>query len=281
MNDSFPYVKEGKVRALVNFIQSMDDEADTSMLRVGRQDMRVPPGETVRVKCQVHFGLLEEDLPVVFEPKEEGAWPEGLEVKGCLHRISPGSSSRMYVLVCNNTGREMTLCRRTELGTIQLVQSVTPLPVKAEQKREEEEGEAWSEATSYEWEPGQPNQGEGQWTPPVDLSHLSSEQQLIVKEMLREESGAFATDGDIGCAKHLKLEINLRDDVRVQKTYNSIPKPLYKEVKTHLQDMINRGWISDSKSPYSSPVVCVRKRGKKMAAKLRMTASSSLASKTS
>ena len=78
-------VKEGEARALVNFIQSMDDEADTGMLRVGRQDICVPPGETMRVKCQVHFGLLEEDLPVVFESKEEGAWPEGLEVKGCLY----------------------------------------------------------------------------------------------------------------------------------------------------------------------------------------------------
>ena len=153
VNDSFPSVKEGEARALVNFIQSMDDEADTGMLRVGRQDIRVPPGETVRVKCQVHFGLLEENLPVVFEPKEEGAWPEGLEVKGCLHRISPGTLSRMYVPVCNNTDREMTLRRRTELGTIQLVQSVTPLPVEAEQKQEKEEGETWSEATSYEWEP--------------------------------------------------------------------------------------------------------------------------------
>ena len=155
----------------------------------------------------------------------------------------------------------MTLRRRTELGTIQLVQPVTLLPVEAEQKQEKEEGETWSEATSYEWEPSQPKQSKAKWTPPVDLSHLSSEQRVIVKEMLREESGAFAIDdGDIRCAEHLKLEVNLRDDIPVQKTYNSIPKPLYEEVKSHLQDMINRGWISNSKSPYSSPVVCVRKK---------------------
>ncbi|KAL9971666.1 hypothetical protein ACROYT_G017863 [Oculina patagonica] len=85
--------------------------------------------------------------------------------------------------------------------------------------------------------PSQPEQGEAQWTPPVDLSHLSSEQQVIVKEMLREESGAFATDdGDIECAEHLKLEINLRDDVPVQKTYNSIPKPLYEELNSKTED---------------------------------------------
>ena len=79
--------------------------------------------------------------------------------------------------------------------------------------------------------------------------------------MLKEECGAFAVDdNDIGCARELELEINLKDDKLVQKTYNSIPKPLYGEVKTHLQDMISHGWIITSKSPYSSPVVCVRKK---------------------
>ncbi|PIK37740.1 hypothetical protein BSL78_25428 [Apostichopus japonicus] len=34
----------------------------------------------------------------------------------------------------------------------------------------------------------------------------------------------------------------------------------YKEVKDYLQDLINRGWVTRSKSNYSSPVVCVRKR---------------------
>lgn len=261
VNDSFPSVKESKARALVNFIQTMDEETDTGLLRVGKQDIRVPPGETVRVKCQVHFGPLEEDLPVVFEPKEEGMWPEGLEVKGCLNRIPSGSSSRMYVPVCNHTEQEVTLRKRTELGTIQLVQSVTPLPVQAKEEQMEEDDETRNGATGYKSESSQLKQEKGQWDPPVDLSHLPCEQQRIVKEMLREESGAFAIDDDdIGCAEDLELEINLKDNDPVQKTYNSIPKPLYGEVKSYLQDMLNRGWIDRSKSPYSSPVVCVRKK---------------------
>lgn len=77
-------MKEREAKAPVNFIQTMEDEADSSMLRAGKKDIRVPPGETVRVKCQVHFVPPEEDLPVVFEPKEEGAWPVGQGVTGCL-----------------------------------------------------------------------------------------------------------------------------------------------------------------------------------------------------
>lgn len=83
----------------------------------------------------------------------------------------------------------------------------------------------------------------------------------MVAEMLKEESRAFAVDdSDIGCARELEIEINLKDDEPVQKTYNSISKPLYGEVKTYLQDMISPGWISKSKSSYSSTVVCVRKK---------------------
>ena len=135
VSDSFPSVVGNREQALVNFLQTKEQEADTGVLRVGRHDVYLAPGETVRIKCPVNFGPLEEDLPVVFEPKEEETWPEGLEVRECLSRIQAGSSSRIFVPVHNQTQRGITLRKRTELGTIQLVQSVTPLPV--EHKEEE------------------------------------------------------------------------------------------------------------------------------------------------
>lgn len=46
----------------------------------------------------------------------------------------------------------------------------------------------------------------------------------------------------------------------VQKCYNSIPKPLQKEVKDHIQNLLAKGWIKKSTSSYSSPIVCVRKK---------------------
>lgn len=56
------------------------------------------------------------------------------------------------------------------------------------------------------------------------------------------------------------MHITLKDQTPVQKTYISVPKQLHQEVKTYLQDLINRGWVIKSKSPYSSPIVCVRKK---------------------
>uniref|UniRef100_A0A8C5WDF6 Gypsy retrotransposon integrase-like protein 1 n=1 Tax=Leptobrachium leishanense TaxID=445787 RepID=A0A8C5WDF6_9ANUR len=56
------------------------------------------------------------------------------------------------------------------------------------------------------------------------------------------------------------MHITLKDTTLVQKTYMSVPKPLHQEVKEYVQDLLNRGWITQSRSSYSSPVVCVRKK---------------------
>ncbi|KAL1276924.1 hypothetical protein QQF64_023597 [Cirrhinus molitorella] len=89
----------------------------------------------------------------------------------------------------------------------------------------------------------------------------SSKKQQKVKQLLREESGAFAhDDSDVGCIPSLQLKIHLHDTTPVKHTYMSVPKPLHKEVKEYLEDLLNKGWVSRSKSSYSSPVVCVCKK---------------------
>jgi len=82
-----------------------------------------------------------------------------------------------------------------------------------------------------------------------------------VNKVLLEESDTSAQeDREIGCVTGLQLPSNLSDDCPVQQTYNSIPQPLYSEVKTNIEDLLNEGFITKSDSHYSSPVVCVRKK---------------------
>ena len=79
--------------------------------------------------------------------------------------------------------------------------------------------------------------------------------------MLVEEAESFSkTDDDVGSAEELQVDIKLTDSVPVQRKYTAIPRPLYSEVNKYVEDMLNRGWIQKSKSAYSSPVVCVRKK---------------------
>ena len=60
-------------------------------------------------------------------------------------------------------------------------------------------------------------------------------------------------DDDIGNTPKLPLDIELLNREPVRKTQ------LHKDVSDYVTDLVNRGWIKKSKSPYSSPMVCIRK----------------------
>ena len=93
------------------------------------------------------------------------------------------------------------------------------------------------------------------------MSDLNEEQRQLVLKLLSEEEGSFAkNDDDIGQIPDLNLDIKLTDQTPVQKNYLAVPRPLYPEVKAYIEDLLNRKFIRPSSSPYSSPVVCVRKK---------------------
>ena len=92
--------------------------------------------------------------------------------------------------------------------------------------------------------PGSATSGDDDWFSNFQLDHLTLAQKTTVLEMLRGEKDAFsAGDEDIGKISDLHMKINLSDQVPVQKTYMSIPRPLLREVKDYIQDLLRREWI--------------------------------------
>ena len=94
----------------------------------------------------------------------------------------------------------------------------------------------------------------------LDLSMLSADEQKQAREVFWKERTVFSSSGEIGCAEKLVMNLKTNDEVPVQRNYNSIPRPLISEVKNHVEDLLNRKWISRSQSSWSSPVVIVRKK---------------------
>ena len=58
----------------------------------------------------------------------------------------------------------------------------------------------------------------------------------------------------------MQIDINLVDEVPVNEAYRHLPRKLYDDVKSYLNDLIVNGWIQESTSAYASPIVCVRKK---------------------
>lgn len=246
-------VGQKTARAVLTVLKKQPPENNAHIVCLGRRPLTVPKNKTMRVQCNHLQTHRQNGTPFIFEPNPETPWPTGLKVREQLVQ-SPQVNTRIEVTVENITDCNITLCGRTILGWLHNIDAVYPLELKYTDQPPES-----STTSSLEQQREEP-QGEP-WDPPVDLSHLSTEQQHTVRQMLREESDVFARDEwDAGCISDLQMDINLKDSVPVQKTYNAIPRHLYQEVKAHIQDLLNKGWIQKSYSSYSSPVVCVRKK---------------------
>ena len=146
--------------------------------------------------------------------------------------------------------------RRTLLGRIHLVQSVTLLDVKLSDKTESSASNTDFNSASHNFDRETPKH-----IPEIDLDGLNDEQKQAALRFLSEEQESFSKDdSDIGRLPRLKLDIRLKNQIPVQKNYVAVPRPLYAQVKAYIKDLLNRKFIRKSKSSHSSPVVCIRKK---------------------
>ncbi len=142
----------------------------------------------------------------------------------------------------------MTITKITILGEIAAIAKIIQM--------DQVESNNPQEITSFL--PAHLEVGDTLWHPPVDLSHLKSSDQTVVRQLFYEESAVFAhNENDIGNIPSLQMTLSLKDDIPVQKVYTSTPKPLLKKVKEYVQDLLSKGWIVKSRSPYAAPVVCI------------------------
>ncbi|MES9879782.1 MAG: reverse transcriptase domain-containing protein [Sedimenticola sp.] len=226
-------------------------------------------------------------------PNNDNQLVEGLELNEALLTVNQGSCCSVSIPIHNTGTHDITLSKGTVLGTLQTVQSVIRLPdvnndtgisTHDQDDRHDVHTPLSSETTTIgcqsndtgkatqsghndhtgeSVDSGCHDNNDLKWDPPVDLNNdnLTEEQVNQLRQLLREECSAFSRDAaDIGSVPDLELDIRLKDSEPVRKTYISIPPPLYTEVKDYIFDLVNKGWVRKSSSPYSSPVVCVRKR---------------------
>ena len=70
------------------------------------------------------------------------------------------------------------------------------------------------------------------------------------------------SNDDLGCTAEVQHEIKLTDDQPVKQPCRRVPPAQLDEFREAVKDMLEAGVIRESKSPYSSPVVLVRKKDK-------------------
>ena len=99
----------------------------------------------------------------------------------------------------------------------------------------------------------------------LDLDYLRSvatpEEVTEVESMILRWSHIFSRDStDLGKTDVLKHRIDLFDETPVKEKARRIPPTMIEELKQHIRQLLDIGVIEESVSPYSSPIVLVRKK---------------------
>jgi hypothetical protein len=103
------------------------------------------------------------------------------------------------------------------------------------------------------------------------LKHLSKEDQAKLKQVLKEYHHLFFQEGSlaIGCTSQVKHAIETGDARPVKINPYRIPHSMKPVVEEHIDDMLKKGIIEPSMSPWSSSIVLVPKKTKDGTTKYR------------
>ncbi|KAL0163570.1 hypothetical protein M9458_039323, partial [Cirrhinus mrigala] len=244
-----------KAQTIIDVIRTTEED-ECGRLKVGQSGVIIPAGQVAWVQCRITSKLAQLDSLVLFEPQEDNTHLRYLDIGEGLLEIPNKSDSYTSVPIGNYTGSDVVLPQGTVLGTLQRIERIVEPGQSSGARQTVRVQTAVTEES---------DSNTGLWHPPVDLGHLSDSQREIVQKMLYEESSIFSKgDDDIGCIPSLQMSITLQDVIPVQRAYSTVPKPLFSEVKGYIQELLAKGWIVKSKSPYAAPVVCVRKKDGKL-----------------
>ena len=255
LQSAFPFVNKVNIAEVAHLL--LDDSGEIGHVKSGGRNIIIPANSSLVVNAIVHGKVRQNSVHALFIPSV-GHDMTGLSVLETLVSVKSGNVSRVKVLVSNSLSKDQILPKGTQLGTLEVVRSVVTLGHTSLMKETDDEANI-AQVSSVQEESSE----RVEWEPDIDLScsGLTAEQEEKVRVLLREECDAFSkNDQDVGCVPDLQMKIELTDKQPVHSSYNACPRPLYQEVKDYLQDLIGKGWIRKSKSPYSSSIVCVRKK---------------------
>ena len=95
----------------------------------------------------------------------------------------------------------------------------------------------------------------------VDDSPISSDWKAKITRVLDKHRSAFAQDDlDIGCTSAVKHHIRLDDDTPFRQKSRRLAPADFEDARKHIQELLAKGIIRESQSPFASAIVLVRKK---------------------
>lgn len=209
---------------------------------VGNLHEVVPAGSTVVLNGYVQLREPCMEKWVILEPPS-APFPSGLMVASCVHTLPSKRFSQLSVLLKNSTKTDLTIPPKAVLAEIHAIQTVVE---KTAQNSSKVESPAPTHANL---------------TFDFGDSPLSSDWRVRITNLLNSMPEVFSLhDLDYGCTGQVKHQIRLTDETPFKHRARPIHPQDIDAVRKHLQELMTAGVIRESESPFSSPIVVVRKK---------------------
>ncbi len=102
---------------------------------------------------------------------------------------------------------------------------------------------------------------DGSFVNSFDMSHLNENDRTELTAFLTKNRDVFAMDiMEMGCSNVTEVKIDMNDSTPFRQKMRPVPPGAYEELKSHILELLTAGVIKESKSPFSSNIVMVRKK---------------------
>lgn len=181
------------------------------------------------------------DKHVLIDQAIDSMAPEELLVRPELQPASAVSNRMVTVTVKNMSSKEVLLKRGTPIAHIFQVDVVPQLTTQSDMSG--------------------PNTSLSPDSFDFGSSPIPEEaKQRLIKKLMEKSDVFSAHEWDVGCSKSTVHEIRLSDSTPFRERSRRLAPKDLEDVRKHLLGLQKCGIISESKSPYASPIVVVRKK---------------------
>ena len=211
------------------FIREKDEQVGHL---VASQTVSVPPKSVKSIPCRLAVENAATEAFLLFEPNLE--LPNNVTLESMLFSSGGGT----HVLCINGTDQPVQISRRTCLGPV--VCGVEDVELLSKENKPKMNTDILKEFCF-----------DG-----VEQEHLKE-----LKKLILEYSDIFATSNiDLGKLDSVKHEIKVQRHPPIKQRPYRVPYSLKETMASQVREMIEAGVIIPSKSPWTSPVVLVKKK---------------------
>lgn len=229
---SIPYFKKPPRK------EEVTDCVEGSVKWMGPGDLKIPQNGGKYAECKVELKKQTSEDILIVEATDENQLPAGVFVPSSVLHSSDVELNSLKLLVCNETGKDITISEGTVMANVFHTDTVTVM------QREQ--------TSVKKLDPNIFNFG---------VSPIPSNWEGRLRKKLSERGNVFSiSEWDVGKARDVTHTIRLIDSTPFRERSRRIATADIDDVRRHLKDLLAAGVIKESRSPYASPIVIARKK---------------------